>query len=491
MERAGRTLSKSTASGKIRDVLVSATDLLVLERGADEMLICRPETLRPVYLRRGGAFVKSLLKRVGREIARGSLLAEYDQDRGLLQLLEDHQILQSPEQAMNFSPRQEACVSHDFAVTYLTVTTACNLSCAYCLGGKKDRGDSVQKMSLETALRAVEQACEQVTSGGVVEVAFFGGEPLQNWPLVKSIGEACTNEIQQQYPDKEVRLSMVSNLAELPDDLVEWSLEQGVSFLCDIDGPQGVHDSQRPFVTGAGSWAAVTGNVRRLTSTGIPVGLRMTITALNQEHMMETARLYKELGARSCAFVPVQPVDCDGRFLSEDLLPDIDMMTAGLRQVYESGLWEVEELFPLSGYQKRLQVGGVGTGPGCGSFSGQTPVVSPAGDVYPCVYLAGNHKYCVGSVQGKTPFDWMKLRDLHDGLLTTNLPECRRCSWRTLCGGGCSVPRLLIGPDSDAPVAVREYARKVNCGFITAAFELLLWDQATRTHAKLTGDTCL
>jgi sulfatase maturation enzyme AslB (radical SAM superfamily) len=78
---------------------------------------------------------------------------------------------------------------------------------------------------------------------------------------------------------------------------------------------------------------------------------------------------------------------------------------------------------------------------------------------------------------------------LRERLSTDNLPECRSCSWRSLCGGGCAVPRLRIGPGSDAPVAVLEYARRVNCAFTSAAYELLLWDQATRTHASLAGKT--
>lgn len=49
------------------------------------------------------------------------------------------------------------------------------------------------------------------------------------------------------------------------------------------------------------------------------------------------------------------------------------------------------------------------------------------------------------------------------------------------------MPRLRIGSDSDAPAAVMEYARRVNCAFTSAVYELLLWDQATRTHASLAG----
>jgi hypothetical protein len=50
------------------------------------------------------------------------------------------------------------------------------------------------------------------------------------------------------------------------------------------------------------------------------------------------------------------------------------------------------------------------------------------------------------------------------------------------------VPRLLIGPDSAAPAKVKDYARKVNCAFVTAAYELLLWERSVHAFGALTGD---
>jgi len=49
------------------------------------------------------------------------------------------------------------------------------------------------------------------------------------------------------------------------------------------------------------------------------------------------------------------------------------------------------------------------------------------------------------------------------------------------------VPRLLIGADAAAPAAVKEYAREVNCAFVTAAYEILLWERATLAYASLHG----
>jgi hypothetical protein len=123
MAGARQPLIQGSASADVRDALAPPEDLLVLERGADEILLCHPVALRPVYLRRGRAFVKELLLRVGSGIDRKSLYAAYHDDRDLLSLLERSRILQPPGPAPRVPPAHGTCPSHDRIVTYLTVTT--------------------------------------------------------------------------------------------------------------------------------------------------------------------------------------------------------------------------------------------------------------------------------------------------------------------------------------------------------------------------------
>jgi uncharacterized protein len=465
--------------------LAPPEDLLVLERGADEILLCHPLFLQPVYMPKGRAFIKNLLSGVGKGMTRAELYANNQDHGALLQLLEKHHILENTAAAVRICPPPEPDGCHDRVVTYLTVTTACNLRCIYCLGGNKGHGRNPESMSQATACQAVERACQAVKPGGKLEVTFFGGEPLCNWSLVKAVGEYISGTLAPRLPDKSIALSMVSNLAQLPDDLVSWALEHGMSFLCDLDGPMPIHDSLRPLADGTGSWRQITENVKRLTAAGVVVGLRMTLTALNQSAMLETALLCKELGAKSCAFVPVQPVDIDGQYLAVELLPDIQVISDGLKEIYAAGVWAADELFPLNAFRDRMLAGGAGQGPGCGSFSGQTPVVNPDGKIYPCVYLAGDDRFCCGSAGNSIVNDQACLPALREQLLVENLPACRKCPWRSLCGGGCSVPRLCIEPDSKAPDLVKQYAREVNCAFTAAAYEILLWEQSAKAYAAL------
>lgn len=472
--------------GKAGTLLAPPEDLLVLERGTDEILLCHPLALEPVYMPAGRDFVRNLLAGIGGGVARERLYAANGGHRDLLMMLERHHILVDASRPYEPKPGRASRAGHELVSVYLTLTTACNLRCVYCLGKDASRLRAAE-MAPDTARKALEKACRCVKPGGTLAVTFFGGEPLANWPLAKDIGEYVLQKLAPRYPDITFTLAMISNLAELPDDLAEWSLTHGMTFLCDVDGPPAIHDRLRPFAGGAGSWARVTENVRRLTSAGIAVGLRMTLTALNQGVMLETSRLFRQLGAKSCAFVPVQPVDIGGGFLAEELIPEIDVIVAGLRETYAAGVWGEDELFPLADYRRRMAAGGARSGPGCGSFAGQTPVVDADGTTYPCVYLVGDSRFRCGTAERDDAGGEARLAGLRERLAIDNLAECRRCPWRSLCGGGCSVPRLLIGPETAAPVKVRDYARSVNCAFVTAAYELLLWERSDRAYGALTG----
>ncbi|HWQ62311.1 MAG TPA: hypothetical protein VN521_08360, partial [Negativicutes bacterium] len=143
-------------------LLAPPEDLLVLERGADEILLCHPLALEPVYMPTGRGFVRKLLAGIGAGVARERVYAANGGHRDLLRMLERHHILVDPARPYEAPSRQTGGGGHDLVAVYLTVTTACNLRCVYCLGGKDACRRRAANMAPEIARRALEQACRAV-----------------------------------------------------------------------------------------------------------------------------------------------------------------------------------------------------------------------------------------------------------------------------------------------------------------------------------------
>lgn len=463
------------------------SNLIALERGSDELLLANSFHMRPLYVARGRERVRQLLANMPSGLSLDDLKATSGRDASLVDLLREYRILVDTENEMErFNAdqiAQQAAIRRrrDRLTAYVLLTEACNLNCIYCLNGEHTyhrNGRSL--MTSETALASVVRCLDQLDQGGHLEVAFFGGEPLLNWRLLKEVIEQCETELKPRYSDKKITYHLTSNLTISPPDLVDVVLKHRIPVMCDVDGPPEIHDRCRPYRSGRPSHARTAKTIRRLVEAGTPVALRATVTALNEDHIFEIAAHHKELGVAHSAFVPVSPIDSDGEFLPEEMLPDLDKLVVNLAALYRSGMWDKDKLFPFNQYVQQLRPGSRQI-TACAAPSGTTPVIRVDGDVYLCIYLVGQEKFRYGNLAG--PWDDAMLDDLTRRLHVDNMDRCRACPWRYSCGGGCPVTSLVeqdVPPEHANALA---YGRRLACDFNRAILAELLWDMADQVAA--------
>jgi uncharacterized protein len=458
-------------------------NLISLERGDDELLLANSWHLRPLHIRKGRESVRRFLDAVGELGTEKKVLEAFPGDAALLAMLKDHRIVVGPEPEAEgpvpWVPRSgERWRNKESISLYLLLSQSCNLGCVYCLNGKRTYAKEHRpKMRADVAFRSVERCLDALAGDGVLELVFFGGEPLLNWPLAKKTILHCEKLLAGVHRGKRIRYSVTSNLTRLPSDLVAWAKRHEIGFLCDVDGTADIHDRCRPYRSGAKSHARTTANIRRLVDAGLRVSLRSTVTSLNDARMVETAVHHKEIGGAASAFVPVNPVNSDEDMLAESLLPDTDRMIDGLERVYRSGVWDTPNLFPFSVYASKVSPGARAV-TGCGAPYGNTPVVDVSGGVYPCIYLVGIEKYFLGNIAEAGCPDPEVLDRMERILHVDNIEECRGCPWRYLCGGGCPVGRLTVEGNPLVSPAALAYTRRVNCDYTKKILELLLWEKA-------------
>jgi uncharacterized protein len=144
-----------------------------------------------------------------------------------------------------------------FATVVLTLD--CNLTCPYCF--EENFRENIA-MSDETAQRLVDFVTrEQLEQGRDVELRFYGGEPLMALPRLKqiarSVGEAATRL------GRKFSFTMVTNATLLTPAVVAELLPLGfTSAQITLDGSEEIHNRQRPFVSGRGSFAPIIANLK-------------------------------------------------------------------------------------------------------------------------------------------------------------------------------------------------------------------------------------
>jgi uncharacterized protein len=467
--------------------LQAAEPLIRLERGADEVLLANPLDLRPLYVRQGRSYISRFLEAAAKPRTYGAIVSEFPHDRDLLDALLAHRILVAPS-AMTVPGGAPYCSCEEGqqnAVSlYLLLAQSCNMACRYCLNGRVTyRTEQRPLMSEQVAFGSLEWSLKKVATGGWLEIVFFGGEPLLNWPLAQAVVNHCETLLKPKHPDKSFSYHITSNLSFIPPGLIDWALRYGVTFLCDVDGPPAIHDVCRPFKNGRSTYETVAENVRKLARAGLHVALRATITALNQHHLLETSQIHRELGGSSSAFVPVNPVNSDGELLPLELLASPEQAIQGVREVYRSGLWPEESLYPFCIYAPRLEPGAK-TVIGCGAPYGRTAVVDASGESYPCHYFVGVDRFRLGNILpgGRGP-DGDVLRAWREEFHVDHQEDCASCSWRYICGGGCPVPRMTGSRHPQATDSLRAYCKGFGCDYTQRVIELLLWNRAERASA--------
>ena len=147
----------------------------------------------------------------------------------------------------------------------LGVTEECNQRCTYCVYSGHYAGERTHQnrhMAEEVAQWSLDFFLPRAsTSSGEVDVAFYGGEPLLRWPMVKRCIEYVLGHPAR---GKNVKLSVSSNLTLMKGEILAFLVEHDVDLAVSLDGPPKIHDSARLLRNGSGTHARVEDWLRRI-----------------------------------------------------------------------------------------------------------------------------------------------------------------------------------------------------------------------------------
>lgn len=166
--------------------------------------------------------------------------------------------LASPEFVAESWPRMAA----SFEALTLSVTEQCNMRCRYCVfsGGYENRRvHTALRMSWEVAHKAMDFFFEN--RGSLFpnqRISFYGGEPTINIPMIARCVQYARSK------DASLTFGMTTNGTLLAPRVREFLAAENFSLLVSLDGPEEIHNRNRLFLTGEGSFETVIRNLRAL-----------------------------------------------------------------------------------------------------------------------------------------------------------------------------------------------------------------------------------
>ncbi len=146
----------------------------------------------------------------------------------------------------------------------LQVTQGCNLRCKYCIYSEEinqhQRSHSSKSMDWKTAKQAVDFLYAHSIDSDHVTIAFYGGEPLLALPLIQQV-VAYSREL---FDGKEIDYTITSNGTLLTDEIMHFLVNEKIHLVISLDGPKEIHDRNRVFAGGGGTFDTIMKNLGRL-----------------------------------------------------------------------------------------------------------------------------------------------------------------------------------------------------------------------------------
>ena len=323
----------------------------------------------------------------------------------------------------------------------------CNLRCRYCFADEGAYHAAREMMSRETAKAAIDFLLKNSGKRKVLEVDFFGGEPLMNLGVIKETVYYAKKEAAKL--GKKFLFTTTTNALLLDDETIEFLNAEMENVVLSIDGRKEVHDAVRKTVNGKGSFDAVIEKIRKFVrSRGDKhYYVRGTFTAKNLDFSKDVLFLADQ-GFDSISMEPVV-TDIPDLQIREEHLPAIKREYEALCDEYlrrdeaGKGFNFFHFNIDLEGgpcLQKRVSA--------CGAGNEYFSVV-PNGDIYPCHQFAGDPKWKMGDVfEGKLD-PAIRAKFANSCLFTRK--KCGDCFAKFICSGGCSANNYHYNGDIEEP----------------------------------------
>jgi uncharacterized protein len=200
----------------------------------------------------GFAFVS---KELLRKLQSGRVLADDEYT-----FLEDTRMIlteKNSDAMANSLRRYYSFLGHGPSLHIIAVTQSCNMQCVYCHASAKACSKENFSMNKETADKVVEFILQSPSDTLTIE--FQGGEPLLEIGIIRYIIELFS----KSDTKKKVSFVVVTNLAELDEDTLDFLNKHKVDICTSLDGTKEVHDYNR-MLSGGSSYENLVSNIEKI-----------------------------------------------------------------------------------------------------------------------------------------------------------------------------------------------------------------------------------
>jgi uncharacterized protein len=317
---------------------------------------------------------------------------------------------------------------------FLTVQEDCNLRCNYCSAGfgqfgRNSQSKEMNPITVRKAIDFLHRHSDEKKSEMLI--CFVGGEPLMNFPAIKAGVEHARSLFGSR-----AKFMLNTNGTMMNEVYAKWFVQNEVMVRFSIDGTKEMHDANRIYPNGRGSYDDVMKGLICYRKFSPNFSVQASIA--HGKNAAEAVHHLWQLGAKMVLSNPTS----ESPFLAESARFNMTSaeMQEFVRELDGLNMETAEDLIKSqeasfvswgSLYLKRLHNKDVRSA-GCGA--GLSPCVTPDETIYPCQGFVGDSRYEIGKLENG--LDLVRLARFGEELLEYQ-DKCGACWAMTVCGAPC------------------------------------------------------
>lgn len=307
----------------------------------------------------------------------------------------------------------------------LQITKDCNFKCRYCLFANDTNTNRTHEkinMSFETAKSCVDFLYEHSADASVVNISFYGGEPLLNFETIKKVVEYANNK----FSSKKIVYSMTINGSLLTDGILEFIVKNDFNIAISLDGPKNIQNKHRKFLgSGKGTFDVVykcINKIKKEYNNYFQNNVSFLPVVIDDEKYDNVLKFFLEAGIQEEMISPSKANFSGVDYTYADLggnNSNIKSLSKESDDINKSNIEKLNALYENKGtistkwHHKGQCIPGV-----------NRLFIDVDGEFYPCEKVVEDDTLSIGNI--KTGFDLDKIINLMSiGKLTED--ECKSC----------------------------------------------------------------
>ena len=303
-------------------------------------------------------------------------------------------------------------------------TLQCNFRCWYCYEEHKPNSH-MTATGINSVQRLIERIIYENTNLRLLNLSFFGGEPLLQFssvvtPIIKHASSIC------QKKNKQLSIHFTTNGSLISKNIISFLNEYSTSFQITLDGGKEFHNKTRRFISGEPSFNLIFRNIINIASSGMKVLVRINYTMENLHSVTDLFKLFEKLD-------PILK-----RNISIDLQPvwqETSSLTSNFN--FKEFVSKIKKKFEIAGYQVHHQSTFNYVQNSCYSYKQNEMLINYNGDVFSCTARDFISENRMGKLlaDGKVIWENGSLKAKMNCKFKKTI--CRTCRIAPICGGGC------------------------------------------------------